>query len=142
MCIFCAIVEGTADASLIYEDKHCIAFMNIRPINPGEFMVIPKQHIDHFTDLPDELASHILLTAQKFGRRLRNIREPARIGYVVHGFGVPHAHLNVVPLHQSDDIMSAKHVELIDGGFRLTEENLDKPSRAELDAMAKLLSKK
>lgn len=142
MCVFCAIAEGTAEASLIYEDDHCVAFMNIRPINPGEFMVIPRQHIDHFTDLPDSLACHIMLTAQKFGRRLQGALKPIRIGYVVHGFGVPHAHLNVVPLHQSGDIISAKHVELIDGGFRLSDDQLPMPDRAELDTIAKLLAEK
>lgn len=114
--------------------------MNIRPINPGEFMVIPRKHIDHFTDLPDELACHIMLVAQRLGRNVLREFEPLRIGYVVHGFGVPHAHLNVVPLHQGSDIISAKHVVLDDDGFKISLENLDAPERSELDAIALRLS--
>jgi len=140
MCIFCSIISGESRASFLYQDEHCLAFMNIRPINPGEFMVMPRQHIDHFTDLPDELACHIMLVAQRFGRNVLRELEPLRIGYVVHGFGVPHAHLNVVPLHHGSDIISAKHVVLDDGGFKISLENLDAPERSQLDEIASLIS--
>ena len=136
MCIFCSIAKGESKASFLYQDEHCLAFMNIRPINPGEFMVIPRKHIDHFTDLPDELASHILLVAQRLGRNLLREMKPKRIGYVVHGFGVAHAHLNVVPLHESDDIISAKHVVVTGHDFVVSVENLAMPDRSELDALA------
>jgi len=114
--------------------------MNIRPINPGEFMVVPREHIDHFTDIPDELASHILIVAQRLGRNLMREFKPLRIGYVVHGFGVPHAHLNVIPLHEGNDIISAKHVVLTGNGFKCSEENLSMPERLELDNYANKLS--
>src|SRR5258705_11839605 len=96
-CIFCRIVAGSAAASVLYEDERTMAFMNIRPINSGEFMVIPKEHIDHFCDLSDELSCHILVQAQRLSRNLRERLQPQRVGLVVHGFGVAHAHLVVVP---------------------------------------------
>lgn len=140
MCIFCSITKGESTASFLYQDEHCLAFMNIRPINPGEFMVIPRKHIDHFTDLPDELACHILVVAQRLGRNLLREMKPKRIGYVVHGFGVAHAHLNVVPLHESYDIISAKHVVITGDDFVVSVEKLTMPSRDELDAIAKRLA--
>ncbi len=51
-CIFCEIVDRRAEASVVYEDEQIMAFMTIRPVNPGEFLIIPKQHIDHFCDIP------------------------------------------------------------------------------------------
>ena len=99
-------------------------------------MVIPREHIDHFTDIPDDLAGHIMIVAQRLGRRMLTEFKPARVGYVVHGFGVPHAHLNVVPLHDSSDIISGKHVVAEGSNFRISEENLPKPSREELEAIA------
>jgi histidine triad (HIT) family protein len=140
MCVFCAIVNGTERASVIHHDDLCLAFMNIRPINPGEFMVIPRAHIDHFTDLPDDLASHILRVAQRFGRKLRQEVDAVRIGYVVHGFGVPHAHLNVVPLTRSDDIISAKHVHIEGKDIRISVAGLAMPTRDDLDRMAARLA--
>ena len=140
MCIFCSIISKQSRASILYEDELCLAFMNIRPINPGEFMVVPKEHIDHFTDISDELASHILIVAQRLGRNLLREFKPLRIGYVVHGFGVPHAHLNVIPLHEGNDIISAKHVVATRDGFKVSLERLSVPERHELDEFANRLS--
>jgi histidine triad (HIT) family protein len=140
MCIFCQIVWGESRASFLHQDEHCVAFMNIRPINPGEFMVIPRAHIDHFTDLPDALACHILTVAQRLGRNLLRELKPVRVGYVVHGFGVAHAHLNVVPLHEGNDIISAKHVVVTGQGFEVSLENLTVPKRSDLDRLAKRLA--
>src|SRR5215218_1599734 len=63
-CVFCEIVAGRAPASVIYEDDVLVAFMGIQPTAPGECLVIPKAHVDHFTDVPDEVAQHIIVAAQ------------------------------------------------------------------------------
>src|SRR5690349_779720 len=103
-CIFCLIVGGQAESSKVYEDEKVLAFMGIHPVHPGECMVIPKEHIDHFTDISDALAQHILTIAQKIGRNILTELKPLRIGYVVHGFGVSHAHFLIIPLHEPDEI--------------------------------------
>ena len=139
-CIFCKIVAGEAPASVVYEDESVLALMNIRPINPGELMVIPKEHIDHFCDLPDELACRILVQAQRLSRNLRERLKPVRVGLVVHGFGVPHAHLVVVPLHESNDIVSVKHLHVEDGQIKFGVGHLNETPREELDEMARLLA--
>ncbi len=66
--------------------------------------------------------------------------KPLRIGYVVHGFGVPHAHLNVLPMHDPSDILSARHIVPTADRFAISTENLDKPDRSELDRLARLLA--
>ncbi len=134
-CIFCDIAAGRAPASVIHEDDQCLAFLNIRPVREGEFMVIPRAHIDHFTDLPDDLAVHIMVTAQHLARQAQSVLRPLRMGYVVHGFGVPHAHLNVIPMADPGDIVSARHIDA-PGGFRITLDSLPAPDRAALDRMA------
>ena len=126
----------------MYEDERIVAFMNIRQVNPGEFMVIPEAHVDHFTDLPDDLASHILLHAQRLARRARELLNPRpkRMGYVVHGFGVAHAHLVVVPLHRSEDITSAKFARIEGGAITFGLSHIPMTPREELDRMAKLVA--
>ena len=54
---------------------------------------------------------------------------------VVHGFGVPHAHLMVVPQHSSDDIVSARYACLIDGRIEFREDSVPTRTREELDAI-------
>ncbi|HMQ79788.1 MAG TPA: HIT family protein [Ignavibacteria bacterium] len=135
-CIFCDIVTGKAESSKIYEDEHIIALMNIRPVNAGEFLIIPKIHIDHFIDLPSELACHILLTAQTLSNNLMKTLKPLRIGYLVHGFGVPHAHLNVIPLNSPNDIVSIKQLKIINEEIIDDITLLPQPTRSELDKIA------
>jgi len=139
-CILCRIVAREAEASVLYEDEAIMAFMNIRPINEGEFLVIPKEHIDHFYDLSDELSCHILVQAQRLSRNLRDRLKPQRVGLVVHGFGVAHAHLVVVPQDGPDDITSAKLAYVEQGQVKHDVERLPKPTREELNRLARLLS--
>ena len=139
-CILCQIVAGESPASVVYEDERVMALMNIRPIHPGELMVIPKEHIDHFCDVPDELACRILVQAQRLSRNIRERLKPSRVGLVVHGFGVPHAHLIVVPQHAPDDIISGRMAYLEGGQIKFGVKHLKEESREELDRMVRLLA--
>ena len=132
-CPFCEIVAGRGPASLLHRDATCLALMNVRPVHEGEFVVVPLGHVDHFTDLDDGTATHIIVIAQRLARAAMKITGALCMGYVVHGFGVPHAHLNVIPQHAPDDILSGRHVEAPGGwSIRLP----DAPGRAALDGMA------
>jgi histidine triad (HIT) family protein len=139
-CIFCRIVAGTARASTIYQDEAIMAFMGIRPIHPGECMVIPKEHIDHFTDVDDQTAQRIIGIAQKIGRRMREVFRPQRVGMVVHGFGVPHAHLILVPQHRPDDITSGRFASIEDGRITFGNTHIPVVERSLLDEQARLLA--
>jgi len=139
-CIFCAISAGTAPASVIYEDAAIMAFMGIRPIHPGECMVIPKAHVDHFIDLDDPLAQQIMVIAQRIGRRMREVFRPQRVGMVVHGFGVPHAHLLLIPQHATTDITSARFATQEDGKLAFRVEQVPLADRSVLDEQARLLA--
>ena len=139
-CPFCEIVAGRAPVSTIYEDDVVIAFMTLRPFAAGECTVIPREHIDHFTDVPDAVAQRIMVLAQHIGRRLRVVFAPERVGMVVHGYGVPHAHLILVPQHGPYDITSARYAYLEDGRVAFGMKNIPFTPRATLDEHARLLS--
>jgi histidine triad (HIT) family protein len=79
-CVFCEIVAGRSPASVIYDDDVVLAFMSLQPSQPGECLIIPKQHIDHFTDIPDDLTAHLSIIAQKIGRKMREVLSPQRVG--------------------------------------------------------------
>ena len=138
-CPFCDIVKGTGAVSLVCQDAWTMAFIPLQPIYPGACIVIPKAHIDHFTDVPDELAAKVMITAQRVGRRIMEVYKPLRIGMVVHGFGVHHAHLNLIPQHDPLDI-TYKHLAYIENGtVTFGEKHLPSPSREELDRLAESL---
>lgn len=138
-CVFCEILAGRAPVSMIYEDDEVAAFMSLYPSRPGECLVIPKEHIDCFTDVDDDTAAHIMVIAQRIGRRMREVFQPQRVGMVVHGFGVPHAHLILVPQHSPTDITSARFASIEDGCIVFSVRNIEVPQRSVLDEHARLL---
>jgi len=107
-CIFCAIVAGEAPASLVYQDEHCLAFMDLFPMRPGHVLVLPRQHATYLADLKPELRSHLLevcnqvVLAQKAsglpcdGNNLFLNDGPAANQHV------PHLHFHVLPRRQGD----------------------------------------
>ena len=139
-CVFCQIVAGTAPASIISQDDRVMAFMSIRPTTPGECLVIPKAHVDHFTDLDDVTAQSIMVVAQHIGRRLRSVFNPLRVGMVVHGFGVPHAHLILVPQQGPHHITSDRFASIENGKIVFSEDGIPLADRATLDQYARLLA--
>jgi histidine triad (HIT) family protein len=139
-CIFCQIAAGLAPSSKFYEDDRILGFMTLRPKYPGECLLIPKTHIDHFMDLDDDLASRIIKIEQRAARKMREKLRPRRVGYVVSGYDVPHAHLIILPSYDMNDITSAHYTVVKDGEIHFTEENVPPASREELDRVASLLS--
>jgi histidine triad (HIT) family protein len=140
-CIFCQIVAGTSPASIIYQDERVMAFMAIRPTTPGECLVIPKAHVDHFTDLDDETAQRIMVVGQRIGRRLMNVFKPLRVGILVHGFGVPHAHFILVPQQGPYHLTSDRFASIQNGQIVFSERDIPLAERATLDEHARLLAR-
>lgn len=41
-CVFCAIVAGTAPASVVYEDEIALAFVDLRQAVSGHVLIVPR----------------------------------------------------------------------------------------------------
>ncbi len=138
-CPFCAIAQGDAPVSTVYEDEAVMAFIPLHPVYPGACLVIPKAHIDHFTDIPDPLAAKVMVAAQQVGRKIMTVYKPLRIGMLVHGFTVAHAHLHLIPQYDPLDIMHKHYAYCEDGDVKFGDKDIPTPSRQELDQMASAL---
>ena len=55
-CIFCKIAAGEIPAVKIYEDELVLAFLDIGPINFGHTLVIPKEHHESSSTIPEATA--------------------------------------------------------------------------------------
>lgn len=106
--IFSKIVKGEIPCHKIMEDEHYLAFLDIRPINPGHALVIPKKEIDYIFDLDKELLSGLMLFAQKAAIKIKKIVACQRVGMMVAGLEVPHAHIHLVPINSVGDLNFAK----------------------------------
>jgi len=96
--IFTRIINGEIPGRIIWDDDSCIAMLDIRPLHPGHTLVIPKLEIDQWTDLPAEIATHLMSVAHMIGRAQRQVVPCERVGLMIAGFEVPHTHVHVVPL--------------------------------------------
>jgi len=102
-CIFCDILAGTAPADFVHQDDLCVAFMDIRPINPGHVLVVPHQHTALLTGLAPGSVGHILLVAQRVDAALRTsgLKCDGVNLFLADGRSagqeVMHVHLHVIP---------------------------------------------
>ena len=96
--VFTRIINGEIPAHRIYEDDRVIAFLTIQPFSTGHTLVVPKKQIDQIWDLDSDDYDYLWQTAKKIARHLTDTMKTDRIGVVVKGFDVPHAHIHLVPI--------------------------------------------
>ena len=122
-CIFCKIVAGEIPSSKVYEDDEVLAFMTINAINPGHALIIPKSHVNNAFDIEDELYIKIQMLVKKMAHATKKAFNPIRVGMMVSGMEVPHAHFHVVPINESNDVSSKKAIE--GTSFKFDTQTLD-----------------
>lgn len=102
--LFSKIINREIPAEIIYEDEQTLAFLDIRPINPGHMLVIPKVEVDQFQDLDEETYQAVMATVRRMAQLLKDKMQPQRVGLVVYGFDVPHVHVHVIPMDEPGKI--------------------------------------
>lgn len=102
--LFTRIVNGEIPCHKICEDDKYLAFLDIRPINPGHTLVIPKKEIDYLFDVDDGLLGGMMVFAKKVARAIQREVKCSRIGVMVAGLEVPHAHIHLVPIFRISDL--------------------------------------
>jgi len=108
--IFTRIIKGEISAYKIYEDDRVLAFLDQHPQNPGHTLVVPKIQVDHIWDLSDDDYMYIWQVVKKIGSHIREVVGSPRVGVVVEGFGVPHAHIHLVPIYHGNDLKKPQNL--------------------------------
>ncbi len=99
-CIFCKIVNGQIPSYQVYENDSFLVFLDIRPLNPGHVLVIPKKHYRWVWDVPNIGEYYELIS--RIANVLRKIMNTEQIVSLVFGEEVPHAHVWLVPRFEDD----------------------------------------
>ncbi|TYP93337.1 histidine triad (HIT) family protein [Fodinibius salinus] len=107
--IFTKIIEGEIPCHKVAETDEHIAFLDINPIAEGHTLVVPKQEIDYFFDLPTELMQSTMSLSRTISGAIDEALNPLRTGIIVQGLEVPHAHLHLVPLYKKTQPMALGH---------------------------------
>lgn len=118
-CVFCKIVKKEIPSDKVYEDKNFLAFLDIRPLNPGHTLVIPKKHYRYVDQVPD--FGKYFEVAKKVGTGIKKATGHEHLYYLTLGNLVKHAHIWVFPHFEGDG-----HGTAVDWGAtkKLSEEEM------------------
>jgi histidine triad (HIT) family protein len=129
-CVFCKIVRRELPATVLDEDGETMAFLDIRPINPGHFLVVPKAHAAHLADLPPGAGGKVFEMARTLAVALRASGVKCE-GVNLHladeavaGQEIFHVHLHVYPRYAGDGV-----------GLRMGPRYGTMPKREELEKL-------
>lgn len=106
--IFSRIVAGEIPCHKIAESEDYLAFLDINPIVKGHTLVIPKMETDYIFDLEDDVIGGLMVFAKKVAKALDQAIPCKRVGLMVVGTEVPHAHVHLLPFQRESDINITK----------------------------------
>ncbi len=133
-CIFCDILAGKADASIVFQDAEVTVFMDLFPVNPGHLLVIPNAHSAEIEGLDDEILGRMFTVGRMMALALREsglrcegvnlyLADGAAAGQIIF-----HSHLHVIPRFAGER-----------SRIKLHGAPVSRAERAELDAQASRL---
>ena len=102
--IFSKIINREIPAYIIHEDEFHIAFLDINPLTIGHTLVVPKQEVDYFFDLPTERLHSLMTFSKEVAFMLKHAIPCKRIGMSVIGLEVPHAHIHLIPINNMSEM--------------------------------------
>lgn len=102
--LFTKIIDGEIPGTFVWRDDLCVAFMTIAPLRPGHTLVVPIEEIDHWIDLPDDLRDHLFGVSATVATAIQEAFQPTRVGLIIAGLEVPHAHIHLVPIEGVNDL--------------------------------------
>ena len=123
--IFSKIINGEIPSYKIAEDENYFAFLDINPLKKGHTLVIPKKEVDYLFDLDDETLAGMTKFSKKIARAIDKSIDCKRVGVVVLGMEVPHAHIHLIPLDkESDASFNQPKLKLSEEEFEETAEKI------------------
>lgn len=132
-CLFCRLVAGDEEVSVVHEAERTVVFMDIQPVVRGHMLVVPRVHAAYLSDLDPDDGAAVFRSGQFAAAALRasSLRCEGVNLFLADGEAagqeVFHVHLHVVPRYEDDGF-----------GLRLPADYSIRP-RAELDEAAEAL---
>lgn len=102
--IFSRIIAGEIPSYKIAENDKFFAFLDVSPRVKGHTLVVPKKEIDYFFDIEDELLAEMMVFAKRIAKAIETAIPCKRIGVMVLGLEVPHAHIHLLPIQSEKDM--------------------------------------
>lgn len=106
-CVFCKIMAKQIPATVVHEDEHTLAFMDIGQVNPGHVLVALKEHVENIFAVDEAQAAAVFGSVARVARAIRGAFEPQGLSvYQANGAAagqtVFHLHVHLVPRYEGD----------------------------------------
>lgn len=121
--VFTKIIKGELPCYKIYEDEKTFAFLDNHPAIAGHTLVVPKNQVDKFYELPDDDYQAMMATVKKLAQRMEKVLGKRPIIKII-GIDVPHAHVHVMPFEQGIDTGELKPPKLSEEDMKAMQEKL------------------
>ena len=116
--IFSKIISGDIPSYKIAEDDKFYAFLDINPMAKGHTLVVPKQETDYIFDLDDDMLGEMVKFSKRVAKAIEKVISCKRVGVMVIGLEVPHAHIHLVPIQREGDLnLTNPKIKLINDEF-------------------------
>ncbi|RLD51835.1 MAG: HIT family protein [Bacteroidetes bacterium] len=102
--IFTKIINGDIPSYKIAENENFFAFLDINPLTEGHTLVVPKKEIDYIFDLDNETLGEMMIFAKTIAGALDKSIKCVRVGVIVIGTEVPHAHIHLIPFNDEAEL--------------------------------------
>lgn len=102
--IFSRIIAGEIPSYKVAEDDKFFAFLDISPMAKGHTLIVPKQETDYIFELDDNTLAEMILFAKKTAKAIEKVIPCKRVGLMVIGLEVPHAHIHLIPIQKENDM--------------------------------------
>lgn len=104
--IFTKIVNNEIPAYKVAETEKFLAFLDISPVTKGHTLVIPKKEIGYIFDLDNDLYTGLHLFAKKVAKGIKKAVDCKKVGVLVLGLEVEHAHIHLIPMQNEADVLN------------------------------------
>ncbi len=118
-CIFCSIIDGSAQSVKVYEDEFILGVLDIFPATPGHVLIIPKRHVATSSQLEDKEEAHFFKMGNKIASCVFEAMEAKGTNLLVSngthaGQKVGHVTMSVIPRYENDGVNISWDAKQID----------------------------
>ena len=102
MDIFQKIINKEIKSDIYYEDDMIIAIMDIKPKNPGHFLVIPKNYSKNLIDISNDEMTYLFLKSRELAIKKINELKVSGFNLIVNngeeaGQEIFRTHVHIIP---------------------------------------------
>lgn len=103
--IFAKILRGEMSAHKVYENEHCLSFLDVMPQADGHTLVLPKSAATDLFDLEQQAARELIIAVQHVARGVRAAFMPdgirvMQLNGTAAGQSVFHIHMHIIPVYK------------------------------------------